>query len=47
MFAIGETNPSYIPSSILAKKVQIYNERARELLPYLKANCKTHEINSE
>lgn len=47
MFAMGETNPHYIPSSILAKKVQIYNERARELLPYLKANCKTHEINSE
>jgi len=35
MFAMGETHPNYIPSSILAKKVQIYNERAKSLIPFL------------
>jgi len=47
MFAMGETHPSYIPSSILAKKVQIYNERAKSLIPFLQKNTHCHIINSE
>jgi hypothetical protein len=45
MFALGETNPKYIPSSILAKKVQIYNEKAKSLVPFLKS-MGAHVINS-
>jgi hypothetical protein len=46
MFAKGENSPGYIPSSILAKKVQIYNEKSKSLIPFLKKNCSTHSINS-
>lgn len=47
MFSIGESDPRYIPSSILAKKIQVYNERAKKLIPYLQKDCCTHIIDSE
>jgi hypothetical protein len=45
MFALGETHPRYVPSSILAKKVQIYNEKAKSLVPFMKS-MGAHIINS-
>lgn len=47
MFALGEDHPHYIRSSILAKRIQQYNERARTLIPFLEKACTTHSINSE
>ncbi len=47
MFALGELHANYIPSSILAKKIQCYNERAKKLIPFLQKNCCTHVIDSE
>lgn len=47
MFAMGQNHPSYIPSSILAKKIQNYYAAAKSLLPFLEANCSTHQISSE
>jgi hypothetical protein len=41
------TSKSYLPSSLLSKKIGLYNENLKELLPYLKANTETVEISSE
>jgi len=47
MFALGENHAHYIPSPILAKRIQQYNERARKLMPFLESACRTHIIDSE
>jgi len=47
MFALGELHANYIPSSILAKKIQCYNERSKKLIPFLQKSCRTHVIDSE
>ncbi len=47
MIAVGETHPNYLPSSILSKKIRIYNERYVALLPFLRAETNIKEINTE
>jgi hypothetical protein len=35
MFSIGQNSPNYVPSSILAKKIQNYYTAQKTLLPFL------------
>jgi adenylate kinase family enzyme len=47
MLALGKEHPSYLPSSILSKKIKNFHDSATTLIPYLKANTAFHEISSE
>jgi len=47
IFSLGASNPAYIPSSLLAKQIQNYNNDLKKLLPYLKKDCNTTCIDSE
>ena len=47
MIALGDQHPSYLPSSILSKKIRIFNERQLTLLPFLRSETNVKEINTE
>lgn len=46
MFALGESHADYIPSSMLAQKIQLFNERGKKLFPYLASLEKSYVIDS-
>jgi hypothetical protein len=46
LILIGKDSPSYIPSSILSKKIKLFNDHAKTLLPFLKQNTKFVEIDT-
>lgn len=43
---IAKDSPSYIPSSILSKKIKLFNDHAKTLLPFLRENTKLIEIDT-
>lgn len=47
MLSLGKEHPSYLPSSILSKKIKNFHASAATLLPFLRATTNFHEINSE
>jgi adenylate kinase family enzyme len=47
MLEIGSTNPNYLPSSILSKKIKKFHDSAATLLPFLAKNTKFNEIDTE
>ena len=47
MLDLGTTHPSYLPSSILSKKIKKFHDSAKTLLPFLKSSTNFHEIDSE
>lgn len=47
MLSVPETSEKYLPSSLLSKKIGIYNQNLVELLPYLRTNTVCSEINTE
>ena len=47
MVALGQKHPSYLPSSVLSKKIRNFNERNIELLPFLREETNLRIINTE
>ena len=47
MVALGQKHPSYLPSSVLSKKIRDFNERNIELLPFLREETNLRIINTE
>lgn len=47
MIQVSQTSPSYLPSSLLSKRIGEYNENLKELLPYLRENTELSEISTE
>ena len=47
MISLGENHASYLPSTLLSKKVKIFNEQCVALLPYLRSACSLQEICTE
>ena len=47
MISLGEKHSGYLPSTILSKKIKLFNERCVSLLPYLRSSCSLHEICTE
>jgi len=47
MIQLGEGHAGYLPSTLLSKKIKMFNERCVSLLPYLRKACSLHEICTE
>lgn len=47
MSAVSESNPGYLPSSLLSQRIGLYNENLKALKPFLQSNTVCHEINTE
>jgi adenylate kinase family enzyme len=47
MLDLGEDHPSYVPSSILSKKIKKYHDDSKELIPFLKEATNLIEINTD
>lgn len=48
MLDMGKDNPSYLPSSILSKKIKNFHDQATQLIPYLNdQNNVLKEVNAE
>ena len=43
---LGESDPKYICSGILSQKIKEYNQKSKNLIPFLKKNNKATEIDS-
>ena len=46
MLNLGKTNPLYLPSPILSKKIRLFNDHAVKLLPFLKQTTKFVELDT-
>ena len=46
MLQLGKSNPTYLPSSILSKKVRQFNDHAVKLLPYLRQSKNFFELDT-
>lgn len=46
MLTLGKTNPLYLPSAILSKKIKMFNEHAVKLLPFLKQTTNLVELDT-
>jgi len=42
----GESDKNYLCSGILAQRIKEYNNCAKDLVPFLKANCNTAVLNT-
>jgi len=47
MIQLGAGHVNYLPSSLLSKKIRLFNERCVTLLPYLRELTCLQEINTE
>lgn len=47
MYTLGETNPMYIKSAILSKKIKKYYEDAAQLIPFFEESANHIQINSD
>jgi adenylate kinase family enzyme len=47
MIDLGESHPDYVASSILTKKIRIFNEESKLLVPFLKANTTYNEVSTD
>ena len=44
---LGEDGKGYVSSTILSQKIRMYNDKAKALIPFLKANTNFAEISTE
>ena len=47
MLDLGEDHRSYVPSSILSKKIKKYHDDSKDLIPFLKEASNLIEINTD
>lgn len=47
MSALSESDPEYLPSSLLSQRIGVYNENLKALKPFLQSNTICSEINTE
>jgi hypothetical protein len=47
MISLGKDHPSYLPSSILSKKIKRFHDSAVKLIPYLQGIIATYEVDTE
>jgi adenylate kinase family enzyme len=47
MTLMAQNDASYQPSAILSKRIRMYNENAKHLMPYLEANTNLRCVNTE
>ena len=47
LLEVGQSDPNYVPSSLLSKQVKRFHDHASTLLPYLRASTPFNEIDGE